>query len=85
MSEKRRNCNIPSKEQETSENMKLENCKLQTDRSQAKLKNKKVNSKMRQLLANLRASSIGFYEIKNILSSVPKNRRKLRSELRGSL
>ena len=78
MSGKRKNSNTPNagSEQETIENMKLENSKLQTDLSEAKLKYKKVNSAMKLLLTNLRASSLGQKsEIRNILSSVLKNRK----------
>ena len=74
MSGKRKNCNIRGKVQETIENLLLMTIeKLNTDLSQAKLKHKKVNSEMNQLLTTLRASSIGqMSEIRNILSSVSK-------------
>ena len=83
MSGKRKNYNIPSKEQETIENLKLEKAKLQTDLSQAKLKYKKENSEMNQLRTTLLASSIGQTSeirknlISEILSTVSKNRQKL--------
>ena len=87
MSGKRKNCNIPSKEQETIENLKLEKAKLHSDLTQAKLNYNEANSEINQLLTTLLASSIGqISENRNILiseisSSVSKNRQKLLSRI----